>query len=104
LGKDILEFCHPEDQSHLRESFQQVRPDHGCQFDPTGSFVSGELVETRKSFEEHPRLTECSVFLVCVIKKSVSSQTFKSKETPLSVDFACHVVKCPEHKQKIVIG
>uniref|UniRef100_A0A3Q4G1M6 Aryl-hydrocarbon receptor nuclear translocator 2 n=1 Tax=Neolamprologus brichardi TaxID=32507 RepID=A0A3Q4G1M6_NEOBR len=25
LGKDILEFCHPEDQSHLRESFQQVR-------------------------------------------------------------------------------
>lgn len=24
LGKDILEFCHPEDQSHLRESFQQV--------------------------------------------------------------------------------
>lgn len=27
LGKDILEFCHPEDQSHLRESFQQVRTD-----------------------------------------------------------------------------
>lgn len=26
LGKDILEFCHSEDQSHLRESFQQVRP------------------------------------------------------------------------------
>lgn len=25
LGKDILEFCHPEDQSHLRESFQQVQ-------------------------------------------------------------------------------
>ncbi|CAJ0938636.1 unnamed protein product [Ranitomeya imitator] len=24
LGKDIIEFCHPEDQSHLRESFQQV--------------------------------------------------------------------------------
>ncbi|XP_029109284.1 aryl hydrocarbon receptor nuclear translocator 2-like isoform X1 [Scleropages formosus] len=24
LGKGILEFCHPEDQSHLRESFQQV--------------------------------------------------------------------------------
>lgn len=24
LGKDIQEFCHPEDQSHLRESFQQV--------------------------------------------------------------------------------
>ncbi|XP_022595900.1 aryl hydrocarbon receptor nuclear translocator 2 isoform X3 [Seriola lalandi dorsalis] len=24
LGKDILEFCHPEDQSHLREGFQQV--------------------------------------------------------------------------------
>nr|KAF6409014.1 aryl hydrocarbon receptor nuclear translocator 2 [Rousettus aegyptiacus] len=24
LGKDILEFCHSEDQSHLRESFQQV--------------------------------------------------------------------------------
>ncbi|KAM4597016.1 aryl hydrocarbon receptor nuclear translocator 2 [Fundulus diaphanus] len=24
LGKDILEFCHPEDQNHLRESFQQV--------------------------------------------------------------------------------
>ncbi|XP_059203159.1 aryl hydrocarbon receptor nuclear translocator 2 isoform X3 [Centropristis striata] len=24
LGKDIMEFCHPEDQSHLRESFQQV--------------------------------------------------------------------------------
>ncbi|KAM9317587.1 aryl hydrocarbon receptor nuclear translocator 2 isoform 2-T2 [Pholidichthys leucotaenia] len=24
LGKDILEFCHPEDQSHLKESFQQV--------------------------------------------------------------------------------
>ncbi|CAL9701309.1 unnamed protein product [Knipowitschia caucasica] len=24
LGKDILDFCHPEDQSHLRESFQQV--------------------------------------------------------------------------------
>uniref|UniRef100_A0A8C1YST4 Aryl hydrocarbon receptor nuclear translocator 2 n=1 Tax=Cyprinus carpio TaxID=7962 RepID=A0A8C1YST4_CYPCA len=24
LGKDILEFCHPEDQSHLQESFQQV--------------------------------------------------------------------------------
>ncbi|XP_077374402.1 aryl hydrocarbon receptor nuclear translocator 2 isoform X3 [Festucalex cinctus] len=24
LGKDILEFCHPEDQGHLRESFQQV--------------------------------------------------------------------------------
>nr|XP_033776463.1 aryl hydrocarbon receptor nuclear translocator 2 isoform X1 [Geotrypetes seraphini] len=24
LGKDILEFCHPEDQSHLRDSFQQV--------------------------------------------------------------------------------
>ncbi|XP_056600761.1 aryl hydrocarbon receptor nuclear translocator 2 isoform X3 [Triplophysa dalaica] len=24
LGKDILEFCHLEDQSHLRESFQQV--------------------------------------------------------------------------------
>ncbi|XP_034040051.1 aryl hydrocarbon receptor nuclear translocator 2 isoform X2 [Thalassophryne amazonica] len=24
LGKDIVEFCHPEDQSHLRESFQQV--------------------------------------------------------------------------------
>ncbi|KAM9860841.1 aryl hydrocarbon receptor nuclear translocator 2 [Aulostomus maculatus] len=24
LGKDILEFCHPEDQSHVRESFQQV--------------------------------------------------------------------------------
>nr|QOU08722.1 aryl hydrocarbon receptor nuclear translocator 2 [Gymnocypris przewalskii] len=24
LGKEILEFCHPEDQSHLRESFQQV--------------------------------------------------------------------------------
>ncbi|KAG9341334.1 hypothetical protein JZ751_019438 [Albula glossodonta] len=23
LGKDILEFCHPEDQNHLRESFQQ---------------------------------------------------------------------------------
>ncbi|ELW70699.1 Aryl hydrocarbon receptor nuclear translocator 2 [Tupaia chinensis] len=28
LGKDILEFCHPEDQSHLRESFQQVLPMH----------------------------------------------------------------------------
>ncbi|XP_026532911.1 aryl hydrocarbon receptor nuclear translocator 2 [Notechis scutatus] len=25
LGKDILEFCHPEDQSHLRESFQQLQ-------------------------------------------------------------------------------
>ncbi len=25
LGKEILEFCHPEDQSHLRESFQQVQ-------------------------------------------------------------------------------
>uniref|UniRef100_A0A674MZZ8 Aryl hydrocarbon receptor nuclear translocator 2 n=1 Tax=Takifugu rubripes TaxID=31033 RepID=A0A674MZZ8_TAKRU len=24
LGKDVLEFCHPEDQSHLREGFQQV--------------------------------------------------------------------------------
>uniref|UniRef100_A0A665TIW3 Aryl hydrocarbon receptor nuclear translocator 2 n=1 Tax=Echeneis naucrates TaxID=173247 RepID=A0A665TIW3_ECHNA len=24
LGKDILEFCHPEDQSHLRDGFQQV--------------------------------------------------------------------------------
>ncbi|XP_060035562.1 aryl hydrocarbon receptor nuclear translocator 2 isoform X2 [Erinaceus europaeus] len=24
LGKDVLEFCHSEDQSHLRESFQQV--------------------------------------------------------------------------------
>ncbi|XP_061077637.1 aryl hydrocarbon receptor nuclear translocator 2-like isoform X4 [Conger conger] len=24
LGKDILEFSHPEDQNHLRESFQQV--------------------------------------------------------------------------------
>ncbi|XP_054997847.1 aryl hydrocarbon receptor nuclear translocator 2 isoform X2 [Sorex araneus] len=24
LGKDILEFCHSEDQTHLRESFQQV--------------------------------------------------------------------------------
>ncbi|CAG5850857.1 aryl hydrocarbon receptor nuclear translocator 2 [Menidia menidia] len=24
LGKDILDFCHPEDQNHLRESFQQV--------------------------------------------------------------------------------
>uniref|UniRef100_A0A8C6LAP6 Aryl-hydrocarbon receptor nuclear translocator 2 n=1 Tax=Nothobranchius furzeri TaxID=105023 RepID=A0A8C6LAP6_NOTFU len=24
LGKEILEFCHTEDQSHLRESFQQV--------------------------------------------------------------------------------
>ncbi|XP_072554371.1 aryl hydrocarbon receptor nuclear translocator 2-like isoform X1 [Paramormyrops kingsleyae] len=24
LGKGILEFCHPEDQGHLRESFQQV--------------------------------------------------------------------------------
>ncbi|XP_069480273.1 aryl hydrocarbon receptor nuclear translocator 2 isoform X3 [Ambystoma mexicanum] len=24
LGKDIIEFCHPEDQNHLRESFQQV--------------------------------------------------------------------------------
>ncbi|GCC34589.1 hypothetical protein chiPu_0013064 [Chiloscyllium punctatum] len=24
LGKDIVEFCHPEDQSHVRDSFQQV--------------------------------------------------------------------------------
>uniref|UniRef100_A0A4W3H3U2 Aryl-hydrocarbon receptor nuclear translocator 2 n=1 Tax=Callorhinchus milii TaxID=7868 RepID=A0A4W3H3U2_CALMI len=24
LGKDIVEFCHPEDQGHVRDSFQQV--------------------------------------------------------------------------------
>lgn len=26
LGKDIVDFCHPEDQQLLRDSFQQVKP------------------------------------------------------------------------------
>ncbi|XP_068506605.1 aryl hydrocarbon receptor nuclear translocator 2 isoform X10 [Syngnathus scovelli] len=42
LGKDILEFCHPEDQSHLRESFQQV---------PVASVSSG-VHEAGKSIDK----------------------------------------------------
>uniref|UniRef100_A0A4W5LE58 Aryl-hydrocarbon receptor nuclear translocator 2 n=1 Tax=Hucho hucho TaxID=62062 RepID=A0A4W5LE58_9TELE len=41
LGKDILEFCHPEDQSHLRESFQQVRREG--EVDEGGGTMGGGL-------------------------------------------------------------
>ena len=39
LGKDILEFCHSEDQSHLRESFQQVPPEPAADMGPGYLFV-----------------------------------------------------------------
>lgn len=45
LGKDILEFCHSEDQSHLRESFQQVPP-----------ALADGYCDTRQAAGGYPRL------------------------------------------------
>ncbi|XP_027870668.1 aryl hydrocarbon receptor nuclear translocator 2 isoform X2 [Xiphophorus couchianus] len=57
LGKDILEFCHPEDQSHLRESFQQV-PVAGVSSGVHDTGKTIDKTETLFSQERDPRFAE----------------------------------------------
>uniref|UniRef100_A0A672SGC0 Aryl hydrocarbon receptor nuclear translocator 2 n=1 Tax=Sinocyclocheilus grahami TaxID=75366 RepID=A0A672SGC0_SINGR len=56
LGKDILEFCHPEDQSHLRESFQQVHQQKQTQPCVLRAFYCRQLQQQQQAeLEVHQR-------------------------------------------------
>uniref|UniRef100_A0A8C9S687 Aryl hydrocarbon receptor nuclear translocator 2 n=1 Tax=Scleropages formosus TaxID=113540 RepID=A0A8C9S687_SCLFO len=72
LGKGILEFCHPEDQSHLRESFQQ----HGL--------ADSDRIRSRRTLKGTERKSDGQILLLPPFKgfasRAVATQPADGKK------------------------
>uniref|UniRef100_A0A8C3U4Y9 Aryl hydrocarbon receptor nuclear translocator 2 n=1 Tax=Catharus ustulatus TaxID=91951 RepID=A0A8C3U4Y9_CATUS len=99
LGKDILEFCHPEDQSHLRESFQQVVKLKGQVLSVMYRFRTKNrewmLIRTSSFTFQNPYSDEIE-YIICtntnvkyvlfwVLSSQIPSQSGKAQSSPFGI-------------------